>query len=574
MKIRVADLIVKYLDFIGITHVFGMVGLSSEDIYDAIYRHGGKIKGIVAKNEYNACCMANGYSRITNKLGVVLTTAGGAALNIIPSLGEEYTDNDPVLAIVGQPFSNAEGKGVFQDTSGINGAIDGEKLFSCVASKYIYKPSCIEEVPNALFEAVEAAMSQPTGTAVLLLNKNIQEATLDYDIAFQHPAPKKLIPTHQQLAILDEVLQKLSHAEKPLKCCLMLGREVIQTESQQLVTQLAEKLQAGVVVAPDAKSAFNNKHPCFMGVTGIACHSAVAECVKDAGLMIIIGTRLPGLSFVDIEGNLKNKTIIYIATLPPYDYSKISNNECVILEADPYETLKHFIEYLNSFPLKTISNLKNVASQYLEPLFFKGGSEFNFKTTLQLFSLYIKENDNVFVDAGNTGSALLHYLPAPSLGYFDIELGMGGMGLSVGSGIGAAFASGKKTYIFMGDGAFLLTGLELHTAIEHNLPVVFVIFNNNSHGMCYTGERLYFKGDYTFNLFKQSFYGKGLKAMFPSLELSEDISDLNTLEKCLAQCAQISTPVVLSLNVDPEEVPPFLPLVQEFRNKMKYDRQI
>lgn len=566
---RVADFIVKYLDSIGVTHIFGMGGANSEDIYDAIYKHGGRIKGVVAKNEFNAACMACGYSRVTNQLGVVLTTAGAAALNIVPALGEAYTANDPILAIVGQPLSNLEGKGAFQDTSGINGAIEGTKLFGCVASRFISKPSCVEEIPEALFNAVEAALNEPTGTAVLLLSKNLQQANLDDNIAYRHLIPKKKLPSSEQLRALDTILEKISHGNTPLKCCLFLGPEVIKTESQALVAQLADELKASVVVTPDAKSAFDNKNFRFMGGTGVVCHQTAAESLKEADLVLIIGTRLTVTSTVDIKDCFHNKTIIYIDTESPHDLSKIKlpDNECVVIEANPKETLKYLIDYLKASPLKTISNLNESAANRLEPFSFKEVKEFNFKTILQIFSLFIKDEDLVFTDAGNGGAAVLHYLPAPSKGYFDIALGMGGMGFSIGSGIGAVFASGKKAYIFMGDGSYLLTGHELHTAIEFNLPIVFVIFNNNSHAMCYTREKLFYKGEYTFNLFKPAFYGKGLKAMFPSLELSEDISDLASLEKCLSKSTELSTPVVLSLNVDPEEFPPFFPLVQLYNSK-------
>ena len=82
--------------------------------------------------------------------------------------------------------------------------------------------------------------------------------------------------------------------------------------------------------------------------------------------------------------------------------------------------------------------------------------------------------------------------------------------------------------------------------------------------MCYTREKLYFKGDYTYNRFRPAQYGKGLAAMFPTLALSEDINNLAELEKNLIKSKEIMTPVVLSLNLDAEEFPPFYPLLQAY----------
>ena len=108
---------------------------------------------------------------------------------------------------------------------------------------------------------------------------------------------------------------------------------------------------------------------------------------------------------------------------------------------------------------------------------------------------------DIVVDAGNTGAAAIHYLPARRDGRFLVALGMGGMGYSFGAGVGMAFGRRRRTVVIAGDGAFFMHGMEIHTAIEYRLPVTFVLLNNNAHAMCVTREQLFYDGLYSYNRF-------------------------------------------------------------------------
>ena len=129
----------------------------------------------------------------------------------------------------------------------------------------------------------------------------------------------------------------------------------------------------------------------------------------------------------------------------------------------------------------------------------------------------LPDDVDIVVDAGNTGASAIHYLPARRDGRFVVALGMGGMGYGFGAGIGMAFARGRRVVIIAGDGAFFMHGMEIHTAIQYQLPITFVLLNNDAHAMCVTREQLYYGGDYSYNRFDPSALGVGLAAMFPGL---------------------------------------------------------
>ena len=126
---RVVDHIVGYLAQSGISHIFGVDGANIEDLYDAAFFR-DDITAVLAKHEFSAAAMADGYSRSGAGIGVVAATSGGGCLNTVPGLGESLASRVPVLALIGQPPTTLDGRGSFQDTSGDNGALDALSLFS------------------------------------------------------------------------------------------------------------------------------------------------------------------------------------------------------------------------------------------------------------------------------------------------------------------------------------------------------------------------------------------------------------------------------------------------------------
>src|SRR3954453_14582957 len=125
---RVVDHIVEYLAASGVDFIFGVDGANIEDLYDAAFFRDG-ITAILAKHEFSATTMADGYSRSGAGLGVVAATSGGGALNLVAGLGESLTSGAPVPAWVGHPATGMDGQGSFQDTSGRNGSLNAESLF-------------------------------------------------------------------------------------------------------------------------------------------------------------------------------------------------------------------------------------------------------------------------------------------------------------------------------------------------------------------------------------------------------------------------------------------------------------
>ncbi|MBL4818166.1 MAG: thiamine pyrophosphate-binding protein, partial [Deltaproteobacteria bacterium] len=185
---KINDAIISTLVNHEVEYIFGVSGANIEHIHDSIHRLGdGKLKSVLAKHESGAAFMADAYARVHNKLGVCCSTSGGGMVNLLAGIAESYMESNPVLALVGQVPLSLEGKGAFQDSSGFERSVDGEKLWGSV-SKYVAKLTGPEDFWPEFLGALEAAQSGRPGPAVLLLPRDVYEMEVGTPPAC-HPGP-------------------------------------------------------------------------------------------------------------------------------------------------------------------------------------------------------------------------------------------------------------------------------------------------------------------------------------------------------------------------------------------------
>ncbi|MFR9750423.1 thiamine pyrophosphate-binding protein [Nocardia sp. 004] len=551
MPTRVVDYLVHTVSTLGVRHIFGVGGANIEDLYDAIFEARDEVTGVIAKHEFSAATMADGYARTTGDFGVVASTSGGGAMNLVAGLAESFASRIPVLALIGQPPSAAEGNGAFQDTSGRAGAIDAVRLFSAV-STYCARVEDGADLPGQLTEAIGAA--RRGGPAVLLLPKDIQQAELDA------VAPVRIPPARHRIDRdgIARVRAALDTARHTGKIVIIAGDQVARDEARAELADLAVALDAAVGVTPDAKDAYDNTDPGYCGVAGSMGHPELAAAIRSSALCLLVGTRLPVTARAGLEALLTESTLVSIGSAPPYLPAVHANS------TDLSKTLIHLI---NESPSSTADSEYIPATQAPTPLQvpFASGPGLRYRDLIETIDAALPEGTDVFADAGNTGAAAVHHLRVPRDGRFVVALGMGGMGYAFGAAIGATFArqaagDPRRTVVIAGDGAFFMHGLEVHTAIEHALPITFVVLNNNAHAMCVTREQLYYRDRYSFNRFRPTHLGEGIAAMFPGLP-AFSVHTIGDLTATLEHCMRIPGPAFLSIECDSDEIPPFLPFL-------------
>ncbi|WKG04815.1 thiamine pyrophosphate-binding protein [Mycolicibacterium sp. HK-90] len=551
---RVVDHIVGYLAANGISHIFGVDGANIEDLYDAAFFR-DDITAILAKHEFSAATMADGYSRGGAGIGVVAATSGGGCLNTVPGLGESLASRVPVLALIGQAPTALDGRGAFQDTSGHNGTLDAHALFSAV-SVYCRRVTTPGDILTALPEALAAARTG--GPAVLLLPKDIQQADLGEpgacngngavraESAARHGDPRGLV-------------QALRRADGPIT--IIAGEQVARDDARAELERLRATLRARVVTVPDAKDVAGTPglgSSSSLGVSGVMGHPGVPVATAQSAMCLLVGTRMTVTARAGLDEVLRSVPTYSIGAQVPYPASTHVHSD------DLRESLAQLARALSGPGRPTQVRVPDLLPRNeLRPP-PHGGPGIRYRDAMTVLDAALPDRTDIVVDAGNIGASAIHYLPARRDGRFLVALGMGGMGYSFGAAIGLTFhraAAGapdqpKRTVVIAGDGSFFMHGMEIHTAMQYRLPITFVLFDNHAHAMCVTREQLFYHDRYSYNRFGPSRLGAGLAAMFPGLP-AVDVFEIGQLSGALATALDADGPSVVSVECSADEIPPF-----------------
>src|SRR6201996_7171959 len=554
---RVVDRIVEHLAGIDCEYIFGVDGANIEDLYDAA-NFNSDITAVLAKHEFSAATMADGYGRSGAGLGVVAATSGGGSLNLVAGLGESLASRIPVLALVGQPPTTMDGRGSFQDTSGRNSSLNAEALFSAV-SVFCRRVLTPADIISALPSAIAAARTG--GPAVLLLPKDIQQALVGVDADGGNGGVRR---RDARTGDPHAIVRALRRAAGPVT--IIAGEQVARDDARSELEELRAQLRAQVACVPDAKDVAGTPgsgSSSALGVTGVMGHPGVADAVASSAVCLVVGTRLSVTARTGLDDALAAVQTLSIGSAPPY-------LPCTHVHTDDLRGSLTMLTRALSGPgrPKRLRGHDFVANAELSPPPFSG-SGVRYRDAMVALDRVLPDGTDIVVDAGNTGAAAIHHLPVRRDGRFAVALGMGGMGYSFGAGIGMAFGramnrglSGprRRTVVIAGDGAFFMHGMEVHTAVQYRLPVTFVLFNNNAHAMCVTREQLFYYDLYSYNRFRPSRLGAGLAAMFPGLT-SIDVSDLDGLAAAMGAALDIDGPAVVSVECAADEGPPFAPFL-------------
>lgn len=599
-KLKISDALVKALISLDVRSIFGVSGTNIEYLHDAIHRIGaGKLKSVMSKSEDGAAFMADCQARVHRRLGVCCSTSGGGMMNLITGIAESYADGVPVLALVGQPSSKLAGKGAFQDSSGIGQTVDSIKLWSAV-TKYVGKISQPQDFWFHLTNAVQAALDRRPGPVVLLFPRDIFEQEIEpcpenwADELQKSIRSSKLKPelkTEIIRPLLKEIHQAIDRAKNPV---MIIGGGVRCCSNPLAVIEFARSIGLPVISTLAARSEFPNEDPLYLGTLGIAGgHPSVHTYLKErADLLIVVGTDFKFVTRQPIQSILADKKIIVVNI----DVDLINRivSPHLAIEADAGVVFQGLLELLKEKPEKQLPIpdycLKVFQPQSAPPITPNGqtsivdpvvGCELldcelvNYEPVdrnllwqseaISIIQKFLPENGHLLYDAGNCATAALHLTKVPPGSSSTIALGMGGMGYAIAGAIGAQIDSppGTRTVVFAGDGAFLMTGMEIHTAVDLQLPILFILFNNNMHGMCATRQQLLFESRLECVRYAPVNIATIARGFGSSARLW--VGEASTPKELCHQLEnyhkQTDLPGVLELRLLREEVPPFTPFL-------------
>jgi len=555
MKISTAGLLLQYLEGEGVEYIFGVPGTTMVPLYAAVNKQSA-VKPILSKHEEGAAFMADGYARVSGGIGVCYATSGPGATNLVTGVANAYMDNVPMLVITGQVPTSIYGKGTFQDST--KEGVDSLAMFNPL-TKYSTMVISKYKMPDTIREAFRIALSGKKGPVHISYPKDIMEAEIEENLL--PPKTYRVKSEYFDRRLVIDATRKLIDAKKP---AMIVGSGVIASEATSEILELAEMLNIPVATTPKGKGAFPEKHDLALGVMGW-CGSPAAEeyLMGDIDVLLVVGAGMNQITTFSWDPRLKpSDSLIQIDVEPsqigknyPVDIALVGDAGAVLSEIS-FRVLRELQEhdFDKERPIAEITSFKERVGMYLnKEKMHSDAVPVKPQTIMAELQETAPEDTIIFADTGNAMCWSTHYLQFQRPNFF-CPFGLITMGYATAGAIGGKLAAPDRPVIsLIGDGCFLMNGMEVATAVNHNAPVVWIVFNNGKLGLVHELQQ-YSLGTHTVSTeFKKIDCAKiaeGLGARGISIERPGELS------KVLPEALNSGKPTVIDVTIDPEEKPP------------------
>lgn len=541
-----AQIIIETLIEQGVTDVFGYPGGQVLNIYDELYKNRDRINHVLTAHEQGASHAADGYSRVTGKVGVVIATSGPGATNLVTGIATAILDSIPMVAITGNVMTNQIGRDSFQEIN-----ITGVTL---PITKHNYFVSDVHELADVLREAFSIAKSGRPGPVLVDVPKDVQLAECEYEtkgVVDYFPLPKA---TDEEI---DNAVELINNSQRPY---IYLGGGAAGNGMTKQIMAFAEKIDAYIGCSFMGLSAMPNSYPRFLGMQGMHGKYASSMANKDADLIIGIGVRFSDRATGNVAKFAKNTKIVQIDV----DNSEINKN--VIVDAgivgdivDAFERIaakcnenKHAewqerVEFLKSEQDRFNSENEASAPGKLHP-----------RAIFRVINK-IKDKDTcIATDVGQHQMWAAQYTNFEKKRTFASSGGLGTMGYGLGAAIGAATATGNKVVLITGDGSFGMNLNELATAVTYDLPIVIVLINNGVLGMVRQWQTLFYDKRYSNTILDRKTDFVKLAEAFGAR--AKRVYNIDSFEQAFTEAMACGHPYVIDTIIDMDEmVLPMLP---------------
>jgi len=547
-----AEVIVGSLEKHGVEYVFGVPGGAIESLNNAL--HKSPIKVVVAKHEAGAAFMADGYARVSGNIGVCCSTAGPGATNMITGVASSFGDSIPVIALTGQVSTSMLGKGAVQEFS-----VQSFGIVSIFRQVTKYSDIIINETKagEMIAKARRLALSGRRGPVHLNLPSDIMKRQV-VDDRHERCSVTQMMGVDREA--IKEVAKLLLGAKRPV---ILAGWGTVLSRADEEILELAEELDIPVATSPKAKGIMSESHPLSLGVIGFAGSAVAKEYIfkRDVDVLLAIGTSFNEWVTSGWDKRLQPmKSLIHI----DIDCNEIGKNYFVDVGiAGDAKVVLH--ELLHELALKhrskrKLGNFRRIEVQEIRQKQPVKSRKLNNvpchpQRVIMDLSEAMPDNTIYFADNGNSMAWAIRYLNMTRPYSFYIGLGFASMGFAAAASVGGKLAAGDRPVVaLVGDGSFLMNGMEVATAVNYNIPVIWVVMNNSMLGMVYHGRKLAGLPEGIESTFKpvdfvklaEGYGARGIRITKPG-EINREM---------MAEIIATGVPTVLDVIIDPEEVPP------------------
>ena len=487
------DVFLAYLKAEGLRVVFGIPGGLLHPFFEAVEQD-PSFRLVVTKHEEGAAFMADGHSRVTRGLSVCAGTAGPGATNLLTGVSCAFADGVPMLVLTGQAASHSLGRGAAQEVA-------REDMDIVAMFKPVTKYSAMITDPGGLSlhlrRALRLGLTGRPGPVHLNVPVDLWEKPLDED--WFEPSTYRPETRVFDRSKVCEAADALLTASRPV---IFVGSGVGIAEAESHLLTLAEILPARVCTTPRAKGLFPEDHPLSLGIFGIAGHKAAKETLlgNEVDVLLTIGASLNETSTFNWNKDLMpSKSLIQADIDPdrigrnyPVDVPLIGDAQTILVETlyHVHRRIREGWEPCSTWP--AAAPLPRGEDRYSDAScrLLQEGMLGPARWRAELMEA-LPLGAIIFSDIGGHMLFNLHHLEISAGQRFILNLGFGSMGHGTVAPIGAALACPERPVLaIVGDGCFTMNGMELLTAAEYKVPVVWIVENNQMHGITWHGSQL------------------------------------------------------------------------------------
>jgi acetolactate synthase-1/2/3 large subunit len=471
--------------------IFGYPGGAIMPVYDALYDYRNKIHHVLTRHEQGAVHAAQGYARVTGKVGVCIATSGPGATNLITGIADAQIDSTPIVCITGQVTAALLGSDAFQETD-----VVGISMPVCKWNIQITKP---EEIPGAIAKAFYIARTGRPGPVLVDLAKNAQFGTLDFKyekctyIRSYVPIP------HYDENKITEAANLINAAKKPY---FLVGQGVILGNAEEEFRAFIEKSGIPFAWTILGASAIPINHPLNTGMLGMHGNYGPNLKQNECDVLIAIGMRFDDRVTGDLSRYAKQAKIIHLE-IDPAEIDKNVKTDIAIL-GDVKETLpiltrlvekKKYNAWLAEF--KECHKIEQ--EKVISKDFFPDKPGINMGEVIHRINEQTKGDAIIVTDVGQHQMYASRYVQHKNKRSFVTSGGLGTMGFGLPAAYGAKMgAPDIEVILIVGDGGIQMTIQEMGTIAQTEIPVKVVLMNNNFLGMVRQWQDLFFDKRYSF----------------------------------------------------------------------------
>ncbi|MEM9142534.1 MAG: biosynthetic-type acetolactate synthase large subunit [Bacteroidota bacterium] len=489
IRISGAEAIIHCLLAEGVDLIYGYPGGAIMPVYDELYKFQDKLTHILTRHEQGATHAAQGYARVSGRVGVAMATSGPGATNLVTGLADAQIDSTPIVCITGQVPRHLLGSDAFQETDIIG--------ISTPVTKWNHQITKAEEIPEVFAKAFFIAKSGRPGPVLIDITKNAQFDELDFSyekctgVRSYTPVPKP------ETKAVEAAAELINTAKKPY---IVWGQGVILGEAEQQLKALVEKAGIPAAWTIMGESALPTSHPLNVGMVGMHGKYGPNILTNACDVLLAIGMRFDDRVTGSLDTYAKQAQVIHFE-IDPAEINKNVKADVAVL-GNCKETLELLLPLVNS------NSHKEWHAQFKEKhdIEFKAVIDKDINPTKEGLTMgeVIEEinqasgNKAVIVtDVGQHQMIACRYAKFEKSKSNITSGGLGTMGFALPAAIGAKMGAMEREVVaIIGDGGYQMTIQELGVIFQHNVPVKIVVLNNDHLGMVRQWQELFFESRY------------------------------------------------------------------------------